>query len=121
MRLNAEKLKKICKNNGLSLALLLRHAGVSKTAYYHLVAKENLLPKSLGQMARALGVTEAALLLNTDPILAKVKQRRKRMTQVLSQYPTVDPENVWHTLILLEQPPWDRLNQGLLRAQNFQK
>jgi hypothetical protein len=36
--------------------------------------------------------------------------------RVLARHPEADPDNVRHTLILLEMPPEQRLARGLLRG-----
>ena len=40
-----------------------------------------------------------------------------RVQQVLAAHPEADPDNVRHTLILLEQPPLERLQRSLIRAR----
>ena len=37
--------------------------------------------------------------------------------QVLAVYPEADPDNVRHTLVLLELPPIERLRRSLLRGR----
>jgi hypothetical protein len=37
--------------------------------------------------------------------------------QVIAKSPQADPENVRHTLILLEQPPLERLPRSLIRGR----
>jgi hypothetical protein len=37
---------------------------------------------------------------------------------VLDQHPQADPDNVRHTLILLEQPPIERLRRSLIRGRS---
>ena len=37
---------------------------------------------------------------------------------VLAQHPQADPDNVRHTLILLEQPPLERLRRSLTRGRS---
>jgi len=39
--------------------------------------------------------------------------------QVLARYPEADPDNVRHTLILLEQPPLERLRRSLIRGRSL--
>ena len=39
-----------------------------------------------------------------------------RVKAVLERYPEADPDNVRHTLILLEMPPAERLARSLLRG-----
>lgn len=52
-----------------------------------------------------------------------VKARRwalrlsKRVAEVLAAHPNADPDNVRHTLILLEMPPVERLQRSLIRGR----
>lgn len=39
------------------------------------------------------------------------------VSKVVARFPEVDPDNVRHTLILLQQPPIERLRRSLLRAR----
>jgi hypothetical protein len=39
------------------------------------------------------------------------------MQKVLAVHPNADPDNVRHTLILLEQPPLERLQRSLIRGR----
>jgi hypothetical protein len=40
-----------------------------------------------------------------------------RVAKVLAAHPHADPDNVRHTLILLEQPPLERLQRSLIRGR----
>jgi hypothetical protein len=40
-----------------------------------------------------------------------------RVGKVLAAHPHADPDNVRHTLILLEQPPLERLQRSLIRGR----
>ena len=40
-----------------------------------------------------------------------------RVQKVLAAHPFADPDNVRHTLILLEQPPLERLQRSLIRGR----
>jgi hypothetical protein len=40
-----------------------------------------------------------------------------RVARVLAAHPHADPDNVRHTLILLEQPPLERLQRSLIRGR----
>jgi transcriptional regulator with XRE-family HTH domain len=82
VQLSSAKIKKRCAQRRVSLGDVLKQAGVSRTAYYSLVRKESVLPKSILRMARHLGVTPSALLDNKSvakaliakqPRLAKVR------------------------------------------------
>ena len=39
--------------------------------------------------------------------------------EVLDRHPEADPDNVRHTLILLEQPPLERLRRSLIRGRSI--
>jgi hypothetical protein len=40
-----------------------------------------------------------------------------RVGKILATHPDADPDNVRHTLILLEQPPLERLQRSLIRGR----
>lgn len=40
-----------------------------------------------------------------------------RVKKVLALHPEADPDNVRHTLILLEMPPLERLQRSLIRGR----
>jgi hypothetical protein len=40
-----------------------------------------------------------------------------KVEKVLAAHPDADPDNVRHTLILLEQPPLERLRRSLIRGR----
>jgi hypothetical protein len=47
-----------------------------------------------------------------------------RVKKIVATHPQADPDNVRHTLILLEQPPLERLQRSLIRGRStaiFQK
>jgi hypothetical protein len=52
---------------------------------------------------------------------AKAQRRARRLSmrvgKVLAANPHTDPDNVRHTLILLEQPPLERLHRSLIRGR----
>ena len=58
-----------------------------------------------------------------SPRVSPVQARRwavrltARVEQVLASHPHADPDNVRHTLILLEQPPLERLQRSLIRGR----
>jgi len=43
------------------------------------------------------------------------------VNRVLEAHPNADPDNVRHTLILLELPPLERLNRSLIRGRALAK
>ena len=58
-----------------------------------------------------------------DPAKTAAQARRwarrlnERVRKVLASHPHADPDNVRHTLILLEQPPLERLQRSLIRGR----
>jgi hypothetical protein len=40
-----------------------------------------------------------------------------RVEEILAAHPNADRDNVRHTLILLEKPPFERLQRSLIRAR----
>ena len=50
-------------------------------------------------------------------MLRRHRAREQAVQRVLRRHPEADPENLWHTLLLLELPPIERLRRGLLRGQ----
>lgn len=45
------------------------------------------------------------------------RQLTARVEKILAAHPTADPDNIRHTLILLEQPPLERLQRSLIRGR----
>jgi hypothetical protein len=42
-----------------------------------------------------------------------------QVREVARRHPAVDPDNVRHALILLQQSPWERLRRSLVRARRI--
>jgi len=49
--------------------------------------------------------------------LVWAQQLTLRVSRVLAAYPDADPDNVRHTLILLDKPPLERLQRSLIRGR----
>jgi len=71
----------------------------------------------------ATGKMKAGLSIRGGPTEAKrakllrwARRIQRQTAQVMVQYPEADPEDVRHTLILLSEPPWERLTRGLIRG-----
>ncbi len=116
MRLSQEKLKKLCDRKGLKINALLERARVSRTAYYSLLRKESVLPRSIDLIAEALGVAPSSLLEEGGGDAA-FAQLVDVANAIVEEHPKVAWENVWHTLVLLQEQPVERMKRGLLRAQ----
>jgi transcriptional regulator with XRE-family HTH domain len=119
MHISKRKLESIYKKKGLTLKELLHKAGVSKTAYYSLLYKETILPSSIRDIALVLNVKPSAFLEEVSPHETKIRKLIKIMDKILKKNPELNRENVWHTLLLLQERPLDRLNRGLLRGRKF--
>ncbi len=117
MRLSAKKLEALREAEGLSLNALLKESGVSKTAYYHLLNKESVLPKSIEALAAALGVKPAAFLDDRNDAKTRMIRLLKRVESIHRDDPTLDRENIRHILVLLDEKPIERLRRSLVRAQ----
>ena len=119
MRLSPDTIKTLAAKRGMNLATLLARAGVSKTAYYSLTRKDSVFPKSVGSLAEALGVSPSDLVIDREKEARRAKERMSRVAELSAKYPSLDVDNVRHTLILLDLEPEERLRRALLRGQTF--
>ena len=117
MRLSPDRIKRLCRSRGLCLGALLGQARVSRTAYYSLARKESVLPKSIRAIAAALGVAPSRILCEPTRAERRTRELIRELERVLAKHPRASREDVWHTLLLLEQKPIDRLRRGLLRGR----
>jgi transcriptional regulator with XRE-family HTH domain len=116
MRLNHEETKRIAEERGTTLTAVLERAGVSRTAYYSLRRRENILPRTIRALALELGIDPERLLQKT-PTALTYERRLKRAREICDRSPGIDFHNVWHTLTLLELPPVERLRRSLRRGR----
>jgi lambda repressor-like predicted transcriptional regulator len=117
VRLSAERIKALCESRGTCLGPLLAAAGVSRTAYYSLVRKESVLPKSVGAIARTLGVPPRAILDELPAAERKARDLAEEVDRIVRRHPGASREDVRHTLLLLEEPPIERLRRALIRGR----
>jgi transcriptional regulator with XRE-family HTH domain len=117
VRLSAERIRRLCARRGLSLEAFLDAAGVSRTAYYSLARRPSILPRSVQAMARMLQVAPSSILREDPPAAARAEALLAEARAVLKSHPRSAFENVWHTLVLLDEAPIDRLRRSLLRAR----
>jgi len=117
MRLSRRNIMRLCRAHGLSLNALLRRAGVSKTAFYHLLYKESVLPRSIEAVAAALGVRASVLLEEADWESRRALCLLAEADRIAGSDPSMDRDNVRHTLLLLEEKPIERLQRSLIRAR----
>ena len=116
MRLDAEKLRKYLKREEVTLERALLSARLSKTTYYHLARKQNLLPKALCALAAALKTTPYTLITQ-QTVQEKMQRLYRRVDAILTRYPKADRQNVLHTLLLLQENPLQRLQRSLQRGR----
>ena len=117
MRLSSNKVQCLLLTKGISISILLKAAGLARSTYYALLEKENLLPKSLRSIAGVLGVNASELLVDEESILAEHYKLIERVDEICAQDSELDREMVRHVLILLDEPPIERLRRALTRGQ----
>jgi transcriptional regulator with XRE-family HTH domain len=117
MRLSEDNIKNLSRARNLSLNALLKRASVSKTAFYHLLHKESVLPRSIDALAETLGVRASALLEENDRKSSRALRLLEEADRIAGSDPSLDRDNVRHTLLLLEEKPIERLRRSLIRAR----
>ena len=58
-------------------------------------------------------------VMNATAVERRIRRRARELEQIVRQHPRVDPHVVWQTLVLLDQPPIERLLGGLRRGRIF--
>ena len=119
MRIDLGKLRKLAGKRGLNLTTLLSEAGVSKTAFYHLVHKSSILPASLRAIAETLSVRPGVFLTEETPDVAKIRRVLNLTDRIVADDPSLDRDNVRLTLLLLEEEPVQRLRRSLIRGRKI--
>jgi hypothetical protein len=117
MKLSSDLIREHCSRRGLTLGSLLKEAGVSRTAYYSLVRKSSVLPGSVTAIASTLGVSPSEILESSPLSEQEAQVRLREARKILRQHPNASFENVWHTLVLLDETPLERLRRSLLRGR----
>jgi hypothetical protein len=82
-----------------------------------LIDKESVLPRSIDALAAALGVRPSALLEESDRKARRALRLLEKADRIAGSDPSMDRDNIRHTLLLLEEKPIDRLQRSLLRAR----
>jgi len=119
MKISSAKVNKLCKEKKLNLNRMLADAGVSRNAYYSLLRKESILPKSITAIANYLEVSPAEFLESEHSNVITTKKRYKQAEDIHNRHKWADMDNIVHTLLLLEEPPIERLRRALLRGRQF--
>jgi hypothetical protein len=101
----------------MPLTRVLRQAGISRTAYYSLLRRESVLPKSLLKLAEALHAPPSRLLDESSIEQSRAERRMREARRIVRAHREVNFEDVWHTLVLLELPPDERLRRALRRGR----
>ena len=117
MRLSPDRIKRLCARRGVSLQAFLESAGVSRTAYYSLIRRNSILPRSVLAIAGMLGVPPSSIIEEEPAVAGRAQVLIREAGSVLEHNPRATFENVWHTLVLLDEPPIERLRRSLLRGR----
>ena len=117
MYLDLDRIKQLADQQGWTLTDLLEEAGVSRNAFYSLVRKVSVLPGSIESVAATLGVPAGTILGDESPQERWARRLWEEVESVRDRAPAVDPDNVRHTLILLQEPPIERLRRSLRRGR----
>lgn len=118
MRLSLDKIESLCHKRGTSLAEMLREAGVSRNAFYTLARKETVVPQSVVRVSEFLDVPVADLLDDVPTRRQRVQKLRATVGRISRKHPDTDPDNVRHTLLLLDDRPIERLRRALRRGRS---
>jgi transcriptional regulator with XRE-family HTH domain len=117
MRLDTDAIRRRCEARGLALSRVLREAGVSRTAYYSLLRRQSVLPKTVLKLAAALDAPASELLDETTSAEKRARRRIDAAKRIAAENRGTSFENVWHTMALLDEPPSARLNRALRRGR----
>ena len=116
MRFEAEAVRRLAHQRGLTLGEALRRARVSRTAFYSLARRTTAVPRTVTALAHTLGVS-ASPLLREAPAPARAEVLAREARRIRARCPRADFENLWHTLNLLELAPAERLARSLVRGR----
>jgi len=81
------------------------------------VRNDSVLPNSLVALADFLAIKPAELLDGSVGPGLRARSLLRELERILAERPEADRENVWHTLLLLDEPPVERLERGLTRGR----
>lgn len=117
MKLKHDFIKELCKSKGIQLTELLKLASVSSTAYYSLLKKKSIVPKSLNKISSLLNVPASFLIHDEQETLKNHLELLEEVNEIINLKPHLDPNEVRHVLILLKEPALTRLQRGLQRGR----
>src|SRR5882672_4007566 len=116
MKLDDEAIRRRCAARGVTLSLVLREAGVSRTAYYSLRRRDSVLPKTVLSLAAVLDAPASELLDDSRSEDRRGRRRVNAAKRIAGESHGTTFKNVWHTFALLDEPPLERLNRALRRG-----
>jgi lambda repressor-like predicted transcriptional regulator len=117
VKVSLDKIVARCRERGTSVASMLREAGVSRNAFYTLARKESLVPQSLVRVSEYLNVPVSELLDDTPPAVERARELMDEVNRIVKRHPGADPDNIRHTLLLLDEEPIERLRRALRRGR----
>jgi len=103
----------------MQIGQMLREAGVSRNAFYTLARNEFVVPRSLVRIAELLDVPVSSFLDDVPTPTQQIKLILAESARIQKRYKDVDPDNVRHTLLLLDDTPIERLRRALLRGRSL--
>ncbi|MFC1544178.1 hypothetical protein ACFL4Y_02880 [Gemmatimonadota bacterium] len=118
MRLAQDTVKALAATKGWTVSELLKRAGVSRNAYYSLARKRSILPSSLDALAETLETSAGTFLIDEEPARVWANRLWTRVEEIHELHPDSDPDNIRHTLILIEEEPIERLRRALRRGDS---
>lgn len=90
---------------------------MSRTAYYALLRRDSVLPKTVLKLASALGALPSELLDERAFEEQRARRRLREAKRIVRRHPGTSFQDVWHALVLLELPPAERLRRALRRGR----
>ncbi|MEK6776901.1 MAG: helix-turn-helix domain-containing protein [bacterium] len=117
MRISLEVIKDKCRQKKITLSELLMQTGVSRNAFYTLARADSVLPKSIKAIAKSLNISPSEFLTEDNQEVEKMKLLLNKVDNIAKKYKKIDRDNIRHTLLLLQDPPIERLRRALIRGQ----
>jgi len=117
MRISLEAIKNKCRQQNITLSELLKQAGVSRNAFYTLAREDYVLPKSIRTIAKSLNISPSEFLTEDNKEMERMKLLLNKVDDIARKNKNIDRDNIRHTLLLLQEPPMDRLRRALTRGQ----
>ncbi len=119
MRVSEDKIRGGLRDHGWTLRRLFAESGVSPTAYYHIVRRPEILPKTLIRIARVLGLSPSALIEDVPDAVAAATRVSRQADRIARRHPEIDIGDIRQTLIQLGEPPAVRLRRSLSRGRQL--